>query len=95
MKLINSGEYTQFGRVYGKHIYIYMFGIFFATGVGFLIQSFLMPKEEASPQQSASGDEKSNNTEKKENQTTTNAPTEKKEEKASEQSAEPIPEKKD
>jgi len=67
MKLINAGEYSQFGRVYGKYIYLYMFGILFSTGVGFLIQYLIMPApapaEENKPEEekAVSADKKGDN----------------------------------
>jgi hypothetical protein len=44
MQLINNGEYTQFGRVFGPKIYAYIGGIFLLTGIGFWIQSTMVPK---------------------------------------------------
>jgi len=66
MKLLNHGEYSQFGRVYGSHIYVYMFGIFAMTGVGVLIQSFLIPKEFAEGKGEKKEEEKKQEDQKKE-----------------------------
>lgn len=50
MLLINKGEYTQFGRVFGPKIYAYIGGIFALTGIGFWIQTYMVPqKEEEKP----------------------------------------------
>ena len=38
MKLINMREYTQFGRVFGPLIYMYIGGIFVITFVGCMVQ---------------------------------------------------------
>ena len=38
MKLINLREYTQFGRVFGPLIYMYIGGIFVITIVGCMVQ---------------------------------------------------------
>jgi hypothetical protein len=46
MMLINNGEYTQFGRIFGPKIYAYIGGIFVLTAIGFWIQSYCVPKEE-------------------------------------------------
>ena len=46
MKLLNHGEYTQFGRVYGSHIYAYMSAILLTAAVGILIQIYLMPVQQ-------------------------------------------------
>jgi hypothetical protein len=46
MLLINKGEYSQFGRVFGPKIYMYIGGIFFMTGIGFWIQSYMVPTKE-------------------------------------------------
>ena len=47
MTLINKGEYDQFGRVFGPMIYVYIGGIFIMTGIGFFIQSFMVPEKAA------------------------------------------------
>ena len=44
MQLINAGEYTQFGRVFGSKIYLYIGGIFVLTAIGFWIQSYMVPE---------------------------------------------------
>jgi len=44
MMLINHGEYSQFGRVFGSKVYAYIGGIFALTAIGYLIQSFCVPK---------------------------------------------------
>jgi hypothetical protein len=43
MLLINNGEYTQFGRVFGPKIYAYIGGIFALTAIGFWIQTYMVP----------------------------------------------------
>ena len=45
MMLINKGEYTQFGRVFGPMIYLYIGGIFFMTAIGFWIQTYMVPEK--------------------------------------------------
>jgi hypothetical protein len=51
MLLINKGEYTQFGKVFGPKIYAYIGGIFVLTAIGFWIQTYMVPakKEEEKP----------------------------------------------
>ena len=44
MMLINKGEYSQFGRVFGPMIYMYIGGISFLTAIGFWIQTYMMPQ---------------------------------------------------
>ena len=78
MKLINAGEYSQFGRVYGKHMYTYMSGILISTVLGFLIQSIIMPKEELNIEDNKPDNHKDENKENKSN--TENNPPDKKEE---------------
>jgi len=76
MILINKGEYSQFGRVFGPKIYGYIGGIFVLTGIGFWIQSYMVPENkentEKAPENNA---EKKNETENKagENKTENNA----------------------
>ena len=45
MLLINKKEYTQFGRVFGPKIYLYIGGIFFITAIGFWIQTYMVPEK--------------------------------------------------
>ena len=78
MKLINAGEYSQFGRVYGKHMYTYMSGILISTVLGFLIQSIIMPKEELNIEDNKPDNHNDENKENKSN--TENNPPDKKEE---------------
>ena len=47
MTLINKGEYEQFGRVFGPMIFMYIGGIFLLTGLGFIIQSYMVPEKPA------------------------------------------------
>ena len=47
MKLINAGEYTQFGRVFGPMIYMYIGGIFALSAIGFWIQTNMIPENPA------------------------------------------------
>jgi len=42
MMLIQKGEYTQFGRVFGPMIYLYIGGIFLLTLIGFWTQSLFV-----------------------------------------------------
>jgi len=44
MLLINKGEYSQFGRVFGPKIFAYIGGIFAMTAIGFWIQSYMVPE---------------------------------------------------
>jgi len=63
MKLINMKEYSQFGRVFGPKIYLYIGGIFALCAVGMVIQSMCLPKqEEKKPeaQTNEGGDNKNN-----------------------------------
>ena len=43
MRLIKSGEYEQFGRIYGVQIYGYLLGITLFTIAGMTLQSCFVP----------------------------------------------------
>jgi|LauGreDrversion4_2_1035121.scaffolds.fasta_scaffold110849_2 hypothetical protein len=44
MRLINSKEYEQFGRVYGPQIYGYLVGILVLTVFGMILQGYFVPE---------------------------------------------------
>jgi hypothetical protein len=74
MLLLNKGEYTQFGRVFGPKIYLYIGGIFFLTAIGFWIQSCMVPP--ATPEEKKEEKKDDANTEKKDEPVKTTAPAE-------------------
>ena len=59
MLLINKGEYSQFGRVFGPKIYLYIGGIFLSTLIGFWIQSYMVP---AAPEEKKAEEKKAEET---------------------------------
>jgi len=62
MKLISMKEYSQFGRVFGPKIYLYIGGIFALTAIGMITQSlFIKPKEDDKTKQPATNEGGDNN----------------------------------
>ena len=64
MQLINAGEYTQFGRVFGPKINLYIGGIFFLTAIGFWIQSYMVPAPEDDKNDAVKSDDTKKNEDK-------------------------------
>ena len=56
MKLINMREYSQFGRVFGPLIYMYIGGIILMTFVGCMIQ-FQIKQNNPNPENTNKGDQ--------------------------------------
>jgi hypothetical protein len=65
MMLINNGEYSQFGRVFGPKIYLYIGGIFVMTAIGFWIQTYMIPAKPATEEKLAEKKEEEKTAEKK------------------------------
>lgn len=61
MILLNKKEYTQFGRVFGPKIYLYIGGIFGIAFFGFIIQSCMVPENKPEPEKKPVEENKENN----------------------------------